>query len=226
MLLEGYQPPRAVTLSHRQIRDDLMSVILAGHETTASELAWAFQLLAHDPPSTARLVDSLDNGRGPLPHGHRCKRCFATDPFSCSRSPGSCTPPSRSPGTPSVRPYTSWAASISCSTTPSCMGTPTVPARALPDRLSRHPRSGCPGAEAASAAPDTTSPMLEMQLVLRTVLSELRVLPVGDRVETARWRSVIVTPGRGSRILLRRRSDADSPCRRASRVSLDCIFDN
>ena len=46
----------------RQIRDDLMSVILAGHETTASELAWAFQLLAHHPATTARLVNSLDNG--------------------------------------------------------------------------------------------------------------------------------------------------------------------
>ena len=45
-----------------QIRDTLMSVILAGHETTASELAWAFQLLAHDPLVAGRLVDDLDAG--------------------------------------------------------------------------------------------------------------------------------------------------------------------
>ena len=35
----------------REIRDNLMSMILAGHETTTGELAWAFQLLAHNPPS-------------------------------------------------------------------------------------------------------------------------------------------------------------------------------
>ena len=33
------------SMSAQQIRDNLMSTILAGHETTAAELAWAFQLL-------------------------------------------------------------------------------------------------------------------------------------------------------------------------------------
>jgi cytochrome P450 len=63
-------------------------------------------------------------------------------------------------------------------------------------------RKRCPGHHLA---------VLEMQLVLRTVLSELQVLPVSNRVETARWRSVIVTPGRGSRILLRKRNRGSQP---------------
>jgi cytochrome P450 len=57
-------------------------------------------------------------------------------------------------------------------------------------------RKRCPGQHLA---------MLEMHSVLRTILSELEIVPVGHAVETARWRSVIVTPGQGSRILLRRR---------------------
>ena len=61
-------------------------------------------------------------------------------------------------------------------------------------------RKRCPGHHLA---------LLEMQIVLRAVLSELQVLPVGRRVETARWRSVIVTPGRGSRILLRKRREVN-----------------
>ena len=62
MLLEGTTTANDTGADPRQIRDDLMSVILAGHETTASELAWGFQLLAHHPIIMERLVNSLDNG--------------------------------------------------------------------------------------------------------------------------------------------------------------------
>ena len=37
-----------------------MSLILAGHETTASQLAWAFQLLAHNPRVQRRLIEEID----------------------------------------------------------------------------------------------------------------------------------------------------------------------
>jgi cytochrome P450 len=60
-------------------------------------------------------------------------------------------------------------------------------------------RKRCPGHHLA---------LLEMQSVLKAVLSEFRISPVGRRVETARWRSVIVTPGNGCRVMLRRRTDA------------------
>ena len=41
-----------------------MSIVLAGHETTASELAWAFQLLAHNPRVLEKLIEEIDNGAG------------------------------------------------------------------------------------------------------------------------------------------------------------------
>ena len=36
-------------MSEQEIRDELMTLLIAGHETTASSLAWAFERLAHDP---------------------------------------------------------------------------------------------------------------------------------------------------------------------------------
>jgi len=36
-------------LSDREVRDELVTLLLAGHETTATGLAWCFDLLLHDP---------------------------------------------------------------------------------------------------------------------------------------------------------------------------------
>ena len=32
-----------------ELRDELMTLLVAGHETTATSLAWAFDLLLHNP---------------------------------------------------------------------------------------------------------------------------------------------------------------------------------
>jgi cytochrome P450 len=61
-------------------------------------------------------------------------------------------------------------------------------------------RKRCPGHHLA---------MLEMRTVLRTIFERLEVEPARARMETARWRTVIVTPGGGCRVVLRaRRSNA------------------
>src|SRR5207245_305540 len=52
------------SMSARQVRDNLMSIVLAGHETTASELAWAFQLVAHNPKVLEKLIDEIDEDAG------------------------------------------------------------------------------------------------------------------------------------------------------------------
>ena len=62
-LLDARNPDGSAILVP-QVRDDLMSIVLAGHETTASELAWAFQLLAHNPRVQERLIEELDAGGG------------------------------------------------------------------------------------------------------------------------------------------------------------------
>jgi cytochrome P450 len=45
-----------------ELRDQLMTLLLAGHETTATALAWTFDLLLRHPAALARLRESLAAG--------------------------------------------------------------------------------------------------------------------------------------------------------------------
>jgi cytochrome P450 len=49
-------------MSDRELRDELVTVIGAGHETTATALAWAFERLLRNPRVLARLRDSVEVG--------------------------------------------------------------------------------------------------------------------------------------------------------------------
>jgi cytochrome P450 len=46
-------------MSDRQVRDEVLTVLLAGHETTAMALTWTWLLLARHPEATARLHTEL-----------------------------------------------------------------------------------------------------------------------------------------------------------------------
>jgi cytochrome P450 family 135 len=49
-------------MSDEDLRDQLMTLLLAGHETTATALAWTFDLLLRHPRELKRLRDSLESG--------------------------------------------------------------------------------------------------------------------------------------------------------------------
>jgi cytochrome P450 len=49
-------------MSEQEIRDELMTLLVAGHETTASTLAWAFERLSTNPDVLARLTEEIDAG--------------------------------------------------------------------------------------------------------------------------------------------------------------------
>lgn len=51
-------------LSDRQIRDEVVTMFLAGHETGAASLTWALYLLAQHPAVTRRLGEELAAGGG------------------------------------------------------------------------------------------------------------------------------------------------------------------
>jgi cytochrome P450 len=58
----------AAGMSQQQVRDELMTFMLAGHETTANALAWTFALLSQHPSARARLESEVDDaltGRPP-----------------------------------------------------------------------------------------------------------------------------------------------------------------
>src|SRR5262249_41289280 len=55
-------------MTDRQVRDEAMTLFLAGHETTALELSWTWYLLATNPAAEQRLIAELRqvlNGRTP-----------------------------------------------------------------------------------------------------------------------------------------------------------------
>jgi cytochrome P450 len=49
-------------MSDKELRDHLMTLLLAGHETTATALAWTFDLLLRHPAALSRLRDSIEAG--------------------------------------------------------------------------------------------------------------------------------------------------------------------
>jgi cytochrome P450 len=49
-------------MSDGELRDELVTLLVAGHETTATGLAWTFDLLLHHPTVLARLRDDLAAG--------------------------------------------------------------------------------------------------------------------------------------------------------------------
>jgi len=49
-------------MSDEELRDELMTLLAAGHETTATALAWALDALTHHPAALARLRDEVDAG--------------------------------------------------------------------------------------------------------------------------------------------------------------------
>ncbi len=59
MLLEARHEDGS-EMSRQELRDELMTLLVAGHETTASELAWAFERLVRTPTVLARLVEEID----------------------------------------------------------------------------------------------------------------------------------------------------------------------
>jgi cytochrome P450 len=194
------RPPQA-----QQIKDDLMSVILAGHETTAAELAWALQLLAHDPRSADLGARDARSGDGSylaaIVHEvlrHRPVFLFTIPrivnaPFDIAGS--TLVPPTQLIGCIHLMQHDPILYE--------------APERFCPERFLSTPPAAdlwIPWGGGVKRCPGHHLALLEMQIVLRTVLSELRIVPVAPSIERARWRSVIVTPEHGCRIVLHRRS--------------------
>jgi len=51
-------------LTDREVRDEMLTLLIAGHETTANALSWAFERLLRHPAALEQLVSGLDSGSG------------------------------------------------------------------------------------------------------------------------------------------------------------------
>jgi len=192
-------------MSDQQVRDHIMSVILAGHETTASELAWAFQLLAHNPAVQGKLIAEVTSEAADEYLTATVQEVLRHRPVFLFAIPRVVVEPIEIGGWTYRPPAQLLGCIYLMHHDPALYPDPH---RFRPERFLQTPpepltwlpwgggRKRCPGQHLAT---------LEMQTVLRATLAKHTIEPAGPHIERARWRSVIVTPHAGSRIILRRR---------------------
>jgi cytochrome P450 len=188
----------------QQVRDDIMSLILAGHEDTAAQLAWAFQLIAHHPRVLRALLNEHDRDGDTYLTAtilevmrHRPVFLFTIPRIvhqSFTLAGATFRPPVHLLGCIYLMHHD-----------------PQLYARPqsfLPERFLEHaprPQVWMPWGGGRKRCPGNHFALLEMRDVLRTVLASWEIHPAATTMEAARWRSVIVTPSGGARIILRRR---------------------
>jgi cytochrome P450 len=192
-------------MSDSELRDQLVTLLLAGHETTATGLAWAFDLLFRAPDELQRLRAEVADG------GHEYLDAAVSETLR-------------------IRPVVPWvgrrlsaeaelggydlpagtlvmAAIYLAHTRPDLYPEPYTfrPERFLngaPDTYSWIPFGGgtrrCIGAAFAQ---------LEMRVVLRTVLGQAELRPATDRPEPIVRRNVTLSPRNGTPAILASRVD-------------------
>jgi cytochrome P450 len=67
MLVQAQDADDGARMSAHQLRDEVMTIYMAGHETTAVALSWAWYLLAQHPDADARLAEELRDVLGGRP---------------------------------------------------------------------------------------------------------------------------------------------------------------
>lgn len=74
MLMEARDEDTGETMSNRQLRDEILTIFVAGHETTQIALGWTFYLLTQHPDKLKILMDEIDTelkGEIPTPQSIR-----------------------------------------------------------------------------------------------------------------------------------------------------------
>jgi cytochrome P450 len=206
MLLEACHEDGS-PMSSQELRDELMTLLVAGHETTASSLAWAFERLARSPSVLARLVEELDadddayliatvqetlRRRPVLPNVEPRLVKRPIEVGAWSYPPGVCLVPNAYLVHHDPEVYAD-------------------PYDFRPERFLDEPpgtytwipfgggRRRCIGASFA---------MLEMQIVMRTVLAGREMQPAADGFERAKRRNITIRPAGGALAVLRERRAA------------------
>jgi cytochrome P450 len=194
-------------LSPMQVRDNFMSLVLAGHETTASQLAWAFQLLAHHPDVVHGLQDEIDADSGEEYLTATISEIVRHRPVFLFAIPREV----KQHVTIGGWTYRPSAQLLACTYllhhNPRLYPEPDrfLPERFLSDTAHREGEAWRPWGGGRRRCPGLHLASLDMKTVLRTVLATNVLRPAAKDIEQARWRTAIVTPAAGSRVVLQAR---------------------
>jgi cytochrome P450 len=204
MLLEARHEDGS-PMSPKELRDELMTLLVAGHETTASELAWAFERLARTPRVLRRLTEELDSGDDDAYLTATVQETLRRRPVLQIAAPRLVKQPVTIGGFDYPPGVCLAANGYLIHHDPAIYPEPYEfrPERFLDEQPGTYTwipfgggRRRCLGASFA---------MLEMKIVIAAVLAQAELAPDGDRLERTRRRSITVSPRAGARTVLRER---------------------
>jgi cytochrome P450 len=197
-------------MSAQELRDELMTLLVAGHETTASALAWGFERLAREPAVLSRLVDEVDGGEEDRYLTATIQETLRRRPVLPNVEPRLVMTPFEVGG---------WLYPAGVCLVPNAYLIHHDP-RIYPDPYAFRPerflddppgtytwipfgggRRRCLGASFA---------IQEMQIVLRAVLGACELQPTDDRFERTKRRNITIKPSRGARTTVRERIPAEA----------------
>jgi cytochrome P450 family 135 len=204
-------------MSDREVRDQLVTLLLAGHETTATALAWTFDLLLRNPATLTRLTAEVDAGeedtylRAVISESLRLRPVvpLAGRRLASDLNVDGLSLPAGTDVTPAI-----WLTH----TRPDLYPEPYAfrPERFLDDSPTTYgwvPFGGgirrCLGAAFAE---------MEMRVVLESILQRRALSPASDRAERVTRRNVTFSPRNGTRVRSRRRSAPAAPVAEPERV--------
>ncbi|MGZ8667565.1 MAG: cytochrome P450 [Solirubrobacterales bacterium] len=204
MLLEARHEDGS-EMSREEIRDELMTLLVAGHETTASELAWCFARLSYEPRVLGRLVEEIDAGEDEEYLTATVQETLRRRPVLPNAAPRYVKAPIEVGG---------WTYPAGVCLVPNAYLVQHDP-EIYPDPYSFRPerflgtspgtytwipfgggRRRCIGANFA---------LLEMRIVMRVVLRANELIAAGEATEVARRRAITISPARGAEAVLERR---------------------
>jgi cytochrome P450 len=184
-------------LTDRELRDELITLLLAGHETTATSIGWAFERLLRTPRALARLTEEVKAGEGDDYLEAVIKETLRVRPVV--------TEVFRAPAEPTelggylVEPGTQLAASIFLvQSDPELY--PPDPQEFRPERFldgAPEPYTWVPFGGGVRRCLGAAFAQLEMKVVIAAILRRARLRAPRERSESARFRGVTLLPSRG-----------------------------
>lgn len=195
-------------MSGQELRDELVTALVAGHETTASQLSWAFMHIAREPRVKARLVEEIDSGAGEAYLTATIQEAMRRRPVLPNAEPRLVKKDVTIGG---VRYPPGVVLVVNAHLVHHDPGIYSNPYAFTPERFLEAEGGAPPGTYTwlpfgggRRRCIGASFALLEMKVVLQAVLSRCEVDPVGAP-ELSRRRSITISPSRGTRVVLRDR---------------------
>jgi cytochrome P450 len=184
-------------LTDRELRDELITLLLAGHETTATSIGWAFERLLRTPRALEQLTDEVLAGEDDEYMEAVIKEVLRVRPVV--------TEVFRAPSEPTelggylVEPGTQLAASIFLVQYDTELYPPD-PEEFRPERFlagAPEPYTWVPFGGGVRRCLGAAFAQLEMKVVIGAILRRARLRAPRARSESARFRGITLLPRRG-----------------------------